>query len=122
MQMGYDFDDGRKGPPPLGRIAQEGQLWLPRGETHGDARLLTCPDWRELQARFLAQHALRNALAVQAAAQSPAGSFLLAGGPVLADCRNHASVNHTCSANGKGTSAITDVVAVSPTPGDRGPQ
>ncbi len=122
MQMGYDFDEGRKGPLPLGRIAQEGQPWRLGGETHDDAGLLACPNWDELRARFLAQHALRKAWAIQAAAQSPAGSFLLAAGPVLADCRNHTSVNHTCSANGKGTSAITDVVAVSPTPGDRGPQ
>ncbi len=120
MQMGYDFDEGRKSSQPLDRLGQNAGAWPSRGEMRDEHLVPSCPDWRDLKARFIAQHALRHALAVHAVGQGPSGSFLLAAERVLADCREGPSVNHTCSANGKGASAITEAVAVSPTPGDRG--
>jgi len=119
MEMGYDFDEPPGSAGSASRIGRFGQPFVLRGEG-GEVLAEPCPDWTALRARFLAIHALRQALAAGVDAILPAGAFVDAGRAVLASCRQ--AVNHTYSANGKVAWPINEAVAGLPTPGDRGIQ
>lgn len=120
--MGYDFEDGQQSSGSGIRIGARAEPWPPHGECVGGL-LAGQPDWTGLRARFLAIHALRRTLAATAVTALPAGSFVLAGEAVLAECRSGGGgVNPVYSAIGKRLSPIIGLVAASPTLGDRGPQ
>ena len=75
------------------------------------------PDWNGIKARFLAAHALRRELMLNANLMTAGGSFTAAGPGVLAANRhNMLCVNHTALANGKSPSATRAAFAGIPTP------
>lgn len=122
--MGYDFENERQTASSGPRIGRFAGPWPARGEHAADGLASASPvhpDWDGLRARFLAIHALHRSLAVSGRVAAPAGSFMLAAGAVLRDCRMEpAAVNPVYSGNCKDTPSINGPVAVSPTPGDRG--
>ena len=122
--MGYDFENERQTAGSGPRIGRFAGPWPTRGEFASEGLAGASPanpDWDGLRARFLAIHALHRSLAVSGRAAVPAGSFLLAAGAVLGDCRREPTVvNPVYLGNGKDTSSIHGPVAASPTPGDRG--
>jgi hypothetical protein len=126
MQMGYDFEEGKSGPAPAPRIGLFAGSAVVRADPAADRAGLCHPDWAGLRARFVAIHALRHTLADNAESLLPGGGFAAAGEAVLHACRTapaaRSGVNPVCSANGKVAFAITNAVAASPTPGDRGLQ
>ncbi|MBC2664490.1 hypothetical protein H7F51_03035 [Novosphingobium flavum] len=121
MQMGYDFDEGPRGPAPLPRIGLFAGSAVVRGEIAADDLEARHPDWMALRARFSAIHALHHTLAASGESLLPGGGFAASGEAVLHACRERRPVvNPVCSANGKDERVIMKPVAASPTPGDRG--
>jgi len=120
MQMGYDFNAARQaGESTAGPVVPAEPPRAGDGP-RVDSLPVRHPDWASLRARFLAIHALRQAVAPVPVASPAGGGFASAGESVLSVCRDNGPVNPVYWANLKEDSAITRPVVASPTRGDRG--
>lgn len=121
MEMGHEFDEPRLGPAARERFAPFAGPWAAGDEPAARGLDLTPPDWPALRARFAALHALRQSFESHADSALVAGGFARAGEAVLASCRaGRLAVNPVCSAYGKADQGMTEAVAASHMPGDRG--